>query len=69
MLRAIAEMSYLWRRTHALDGARLAARVGPLPATSPRQAMRQALLDLGLAPAARRDEAGLRADGAAATRS
>lgn len=52
MMRAIAEMSYLWRVPHALDGARLAARVGALPQTPPRLAMRQALLDLGFgAPA------------------
>ncbi|MCE2911146.1 MAG: NAD-dependent epimerase/dehydratase family protein [Pseudomonadota bacterium] len=47
MMRAIAEMSYLWRVPHALDGTRLAARVGALAQTPPRQAMRQALLDLG----------------------
>ena len=40
-------MSYLWRVPHALDGTRLAARVGALAQTPPRQAMRQALLDLG----------------------
>jgi hypothetical protein len=45
-------MSYLWRVPHAPDGARLAARVGALPHTPPRLAMRQALLDLGFgAPA------------------
>lgn len=47
MLRALAEMSYLWRVPHALDGSRLAARVGALPATPPRVALRQALVDLG----------------------
>ena len=46
-LKAVAEMSYLWRVPHALDGARLAARVGPIPATPPRQALAQALRDLG----------------------
>ena len=46
-LKAVAEMSYLWRVPHALDGARLAARVGELPATPPRQALAQALRDLG----------------------
>ena len=40
-------MSYLWRVPHALDGARLTARVGPIPATPPRQALAQALRDLG----------------------
>ena len=51
MLRAIAEMSYLWRVPHTLDGARLAERIGPLAATAPREAIRQALLDLGFGAA------------------
>ena len=46
-LKAVAEMSYLWRVPHALDGARLATRVSALPATPPRQALAQALRDLG----------------------
>jgi nucleoside-diphosphate-sugar epimerase len=53
MMRAISEMSYLWRVPHALDGSRLTARVGPLRQTPPRVAMRQALLDLGLGAGAR----------------
>lgn len=52
MMRAIAEMRYLWRVPHALDGTRLAARVGPLPQTPPRQALRQALAELGFGAAA-----------------
>jgi nucleoside-diphosphate-sugar epimerase len=51
MLRAVAEMSYLWRVPHMLDGARLAESIGPLAATPPRQAVRQALLDLGFGAA------------------
>ena len=47
MMKAIAEMSYLWRVPHALDGTRLAARIGPQPQTLPRQAMCQALVNLG----------------------
>ncbi len=47
MMKAIAEMSYLWRVPHALDGAGLTARIGPLPQTLPRQAMSQALVKLG----------------------
>lgn len=47
MLRALAAMSYLWRVPHALDGSRLAAFAGPLPQTPQRQALRQALIDLG----------------------
>jgi nucleoside-diphosphate-sugar epimerase len=50
MLRAVAEMSFLWRIPHALDGARLSARIGPLPMTPPAEAIRQALIDLGFAP-------------------
>ncbi len=53
MLREVTRMSYLWRVPHALDGARLAARVGPLPATPPQQALRQALVDLGFGATAR----------------
>lgn len=47
MMKAITEMSYLWRVPHALDGTRLTARIGPLPQTPPRQAMCQALVKLG----------------------
>ncbi|HYN58297.1 MAG TPA: NAD-dependent epimerase/dehydratase family protein [Rubrivivax sp.] len=46
--RALAEMSYLWRVPHALDGTALAAAVGTLPATPIDAALRAALLDLGL---------------------
>lgn len=52
MLRELARMSYLWRAPHALDGTRLQQRVGPLPATPLVPALRQTLLDLGLAPVA-----------------
>jgi nucleoside-diphosphate-sugar epimerase len=47
--REVARMRYLWQRPHALDGARLAARVALPPATPLRVALRQSLLDLGLA--------------------
>ena len=46
-MKAVAEMSYLWRVPHALDGTQLTARIGPLPQTLPRLAMRQALVELG----------------------
>ena len=49
MCKALAEMRYLWFRPHALSGARLLACVGELPQTPARQAMRQALVDLGFA--------------------
>jgi nucleoside-diphosphate-sugar epimerase len=54
MGRALARMSYLWQRPHALDGTRLAARVGAgtLPARPLEDALRQALLDLGHRPRA-----------------
>jgi nucleoside-diphosphate-sugar epimerase len=54
MSREIARMSYLWRVPHALDGRRLDAAVGPLPATPPAVALREALADLGLATPERR---------------
>lgn len=47
MLRELARMSYLWRVPHALDGTRLQALAGPLRVTPPREALRQALIDLG----------------------
>jgi nucleoside-diphosphate-sugar epimerase len=50
MLREIAEMSYLWRVPHALDGAALQRAVGPLPSTPLDAAVREALLALGLGP-------------------
>ncbi len=46
MMHSIAEMSYLWRVPHLLDGSRLAARVGPLTETPVRQALQQSLIDL-----------------------
>ena len=47
--RELSRMSYLWQRPHALDGRRLAARVALPPATPLHAALRQALIDLGLA--------------------
>lgn len=40
MWREIAEMAYLWRVPHALDGAALARPLGDIPATSLEVAMR-----------------------------
>lgn len=51
MLREIASMRHLWHVPHALDGRRLESFVGPLPSTPPRDALRQALRDLGLGKA------------------
>lgn len=48
--RELARMRYLWQVPHALDGSALARAVGPLPATPLVAALRQSLLDLGLAP-------------------
>jgi len=53
MWREIAEMSYLWRVPHALDGSALARAVGSLPATPIDAAMREALLALGFASSLR----------------
>ena len=47
--RELARMRYLWERPHALDGRQLAARVALAPATPLATALRQSLLDLGLA--------------------
>ncbi len=47
--RELARMSYLWRVPHALDGSALQAAVGPLQATPAADALRQSLIDLGLA--------------------
>jgi hypothetical protein len=47
--RGLAEMAYLWRVPHALDGRALAQRVGPLTATPLAEALRRSLIDLGLA--------------------
>jgi len=44
--RELAEMAYLWRVPHALDGAALARAVGPLAGTPPADALRAALLAL-----------------------
>jgi nucleoside-diphosphate-sugar epimerase len=47
MWREIAEMAYLLRVPHALDGRALLDAVGPLPATPLPQALRATLLALG----------------------
>lgn len=49
--RGLAEMAYLWRVPHALDGRALAQRAGPLPSTPLAEALRRSLIDLGLARA------------------
>ena len=52
MWRELAEMEYLWRVPHALDGRALQACVGPLPATALDSALRAALRQLGHGAAA-----------------
>lgn len=47
MWREIAEMAYLWRVPHALDGRRLTQTVGPLTETPVDAAMAHALQALG----------------------
>ncbi len=49
--RELAHMRYLWRVPHALSGDALTRAVGPLPATPLQQALRTALIDLGLGAA------------------
>jgi nucleoside-diphosphate-sugar epimerase len=46
MWRELAEMEYLWRVPHALDGTALQALVGPLPATPLDSALRHSLQQL-----------------------
>ncbi|MFG6430520.1 NAD(P)H-binding protein [Roseateles sp. LYH14W] len=46
--RAVLEMRYLWLRAHSLDGAALAAQIGPEPHTPLVPALRQSLVALGL---------------------
>ncbi|HTP75293.1 MAG TPA: NmrA family NAD(P)-binding protein [Burkholderiaceae bacterium] len=46
-LREVAEMSYLWRVPHALDGTALQRVAGPLGSTPVGTAMRRALVHLG----------------------
>ena len=50
MWRELATMQYLWQVPHALDGTRLQLAVGPLATTPPQAALRQTLVDLGMAP-------------------
>jgi nucleoside-diphosphate-sugar epimerase len=57
MWREIAEMAYLWRAPHALDGHALRAALGPLPGTPVDAAMRQALRALGFGTAPTRTPA------------
>lgn len=52
MSRELWRMRYLWQVPHALDGAALQARVGPLPATPLVTALRRSLQAMGLGAAA-----------------
>lgn len=45
--REIAEMAYLWKVPHSLDGTALQEKAGPLPSTPVPEALRQSLIDLG----------------------
>ncbi|MCG6857859.1 MAG: NmrA family NAD(P)-binding protein [Salaquimonas sp.] len=52
MWREVAEMSYLWREPHAMNGERLETVTGPLHHTPLVQAFRQSLQNLDLPVAA-----------------
>ena len=52
MWRELAEMAYLWRVPHALDGAALQGVVGPLVSTPLDAALRSSLVGLGFGSAA-----------------
>jgi hypothetical protein len=53
MWRELAEMEYLWRVAHRLDGSRLQDLAGPLPSTPLLPALRESLCVLGLLPGGR----------------
>ena len=46
--RELTEMRYLWQTPHAMQGAKLAAMIGPEPRTPLTSAVRDALCSLGL---------------------
>lgn len=46
--RALAEMSYLWRVPHALDGTAMERLLGPTPSTDLDTSLRESLVALGL---------------------
>jgi len=48
MVASLREMRYLWQRPHQLDGAALAARIGPSTHTPLNVAAEAALADLGM---------------------
>jgi len=54
MWRELAEMEYLWRVPHALDGTALAATIGAPAVTPPDAALEAALAGLGFAGGGRR---------------
>ncbi len=55
MWREIAEMNYLWQAPHRLVSERLAAVIGEVPHTPLDVAARQALCDIGVVVAAKRN--------------
>jgi nucleoside-diphosphate-sugar epimerase len=52
MWREIAEMAYLWFTPHGLDGSKLEAFLGALPATPPAEAVARAIAGLSVGKAA-----------------
>jgi nucleoside-diphosphate-sugar epimerase len=52
MWRELAEMAYLWRVPHRLDGSEMRRALGPLPVTDLDTALTRSLQALGLAGAA-----------------
>jgi nucleoside-diphosphate-sugar epimerase len=50
MWREVAEMAYLWRVPHLLDGQALATLIGPIPETTVDDALKATLERLGLRP-------------------
>jgi len=52
MGRSLVEMRYLWQRPHRLDGRRMRALIGEVPATPLAETARRCVAELGVAPAA-----------------
>jgi nucleoside-diphosphate-sugar epimerase len=48
ILREVCEMSYLWRRSHRLDGTKLEMLLGSIPNRRPEAAVAAAIRDLGI---------------------
>lgn len=53
MMRALAEMRYLWERSHCVEDGALSDLIGPLPSTALHDALKATVIGLGLLPASK----------------